>query len=97
MRATLTSRPGFVGSPKRRMPRDHRANVADDDPGRDCRARSWQSRFPPSPEKFTITHGKIPPMNLSILHISDLHHDPENPIRNDVLLDCLVVDLRHYT
>lgn len=36
-------------------------------------------------------------MNLSILHISDLHRDSRNPIRNDVLLDCLEVDRRHYT
>jgi 3',5'-cyclic AMP phosphodiesterase CpdA len=35
-------------------------------------------------------------MKLSVLHISDLHRDPENPIRNDVLLDCLEVDRRHY-
>ena len=35
-------------------------------------------------------------MNLSILHISDLHRDPDNPIRNDVLLDSLEIDRRHY-
>jgi hypothetical protein len=36
-------------------------------------------------------------MNLSILHISDLHRDPDNPIRNDVLLDSLENDQRHYS
>lgn len=36
-------------------------------------------------------------MKLSVLHISDLHRDPENPIRNDVLLDSLDNDRRHYT
>ena len=36
-------------------------------------------------------------MKLSVLHISDLHRDPENPIRNDVLLDSLENDRRHYT
>ncbi|MBI2466703.1 MAG: hypothetical protein HYV62_02610 [Candidatus Rokubacteria bacterium] len=36
-------------------------------------------------------------MKLSVLHISDLHRDPENPIRNDVLLDSLQNDRRHYT
>ena len=36
-------------------------------------------------------------MNLSILHISDLHRDPDNPIRNDVLLDSLENDRRHYS
>ena len=36
-------------------------------------------------------------MNLSILHISDLHRDAENPIRNDVLLDSLENDKRHYS
>ncbi len=35
-------------------------------------------------------------MKLSVLHISDLHRDPENPIRNDVLLDSLENDRRHY-
>jgi Calcineurin-like phosphoesterase len=35
-------------------------------------------------------------MKLSILHISDLHRDPQNPIRNDVLLDSLENDRRHY-
>lgn len=35
-------------------------------------------------------------MNLSILHISDLHRDPDNPIRNDVLLDSLENDRRCY-
>jgi predicted MPP superfamily phosphohydrolase len=34
---------------------------------------------------------------LSILHISDLHRDPDNPIRNDVLLDSLENDRRHYS
>jgi hypothetical protein len=28
-------------------------------------------------------------MKLSVTHISDLHRDPETPIRNDVLLDSL--------
>ena len=36
-------------------------------------------------------------MQLSILHISDLHRDPENPIRNDVLLDSLENDRQHYS
>src|SRR6266704_1127518 len=36
-------------------------------------------------------------MNLSILHLSDLHRDPDNPIRNDVLLDSLKNDGRHYS
>jgi hypothetical protein len=36
-------------------------------------------------------------MRLSVLHISDLHRDPANPIRNDVLLDSLEIDRRHYT
>lgn len=36
-------------------------------------------------------------MKLSVLHISDLHRDHENPIRNDVLLDSLQNDRRHYT
>jgi hypothetical protein len=36
-------------------------------------------------------------MKLSILHISDLHRDPGNPIRNDVLLDSLENDRRHYS
>jgi hypothetical protein len=36
-------------------------------------------------------------MKLSILHISDLHRDPSNPIRNDVLLDSLENDRRHYS
>jgi predicted MPP superfamily phosphohydrolase len=35
-------------------------------------------------------------MNLSVMHISDLHRDPSNPIRNDVLLDSLENDRRHY-
>jgi predicted phosphodiesterase len=34
---------------------------------------------------------------LSILHISDLHRDPENPIGNQPLLDSLENDLRRYT
>lgn len=36
-------------------------------------------------------------MKLSILHISDLHRDPENPIGNDALLDSLENDRRRYT
>lgn len=36
-------------------------------------------------------------MKLCVLHISDLHRDPANPIRNDVLLDSLENDSRHYT
>jgi len=36
-------------------------------------------------------------MKLSVLHISDLHRDPENPIRNDALVDSLEIDRRHYT
>jgi predicted MPP superfamily phosphohydrolase len=35
-------------------------------------------------------------MKLSVLHISDLHRDSNNPIRNDVLLDSLENDRRHY-
>ncbi|MCH8997581.1 MAG: hypothetical protein IID48_04860 [Proteobacteria bacterium] len=31
-------------------------------------------------------------MNLSVLHISDLHRDPANPIRNQVLLDSLEIE-----
>jgi len=36
-------------------------------------------------------------MNLSVLHISDLHRDPANPIRNQVLLDSLERDRDRYT
>lgn len=36
-------------------------------------------------------------MKLSILHISDLHRDPENPIGNKALLDSLENDRRHYS
>jgi predicted MPP superfamily phosphohydrolase len=36
-------------------------------------------------------------VTISILHISDLHRDPANPIRNDVLLNSLDNDHRHYT
>lgn len=36
-------------------------------------------------------------MTLSILHISDLHRDPDNPIRNQVLLDSLERDRDRYT
>jgi predicted MPP superfamily phosphohydrolase len=36
-------------------------------------------------------------MKLSILHISDLHRDPNNPIGNEVLLDSLENDRRRYT
>jgi Calcineurin-like phosphoesterase len=36
-------------------------------------------------------------MKLSILHISDLHRDPHNPIGNEVLLDSLENDRRRYT
>jgi len=36
-------------------------------------------------------------MKLSVLHISDLHRDPANPVRNDVLLDSLENDRRHYS
>ena len=36
-------------------------------------------------------------MNVSILHISDLHRDRNNPIRNDVLLDSLENDCRHFS
>lgn len=35
-------------------------------------------------------------MILSILHISDLHRDPENPIRNHALLDSLEIDRQRY-
>ncbi|KZD08743.1 hypothetical protein AUP43_08245 [Oceanibaculum pacificum] len=33
---------------------------------------------------------------VSILHISDLHRDPDNPIRNDALLDSLENDRKRY-
>ena len=36
-------------------------------------------------------------MKLSILHISDLHRDPANPIRNGVLIDSLERDRDRYT
>ena len=36
-------------------------------------------------------------MKLSVLHISDLHRDPANPIRNQVLLDSLERDRDRYT
>ncbi len=36
-------------------------------------------------------------MKLSVLHISDLQRDPANPIRNDILLDSLENDRRHYS
>lgn len=36
-------------------------------------------------------------MTVSILHISDLHRDPENPISNQALLDSLECDRRRYT
>ncbi len=36
-------------------------------------------------------------MKLTVLHISDLHRDLVNPIRNDVLIDTLQNDERHYT
>jgi predicted MPP superfamily phosphohydrolase len=36
-------------------------------------------------------------MKLSVLHISDLHRDLDNPIRNNVLLDSLENDRRRYT
>ncbi len=36
-------------------------------------------------------------MRLSILHISDLHRDRNNPIRNDVLLNSLENDYRHFS
>lgn len=36
-------------------------------------------------------------MNLSILHISDLHREPSNPIGNQPLLDSLENDRRRYT
>ena len=36
-------------------------------------------------------------MSVSILHISDLHRDPDNPIRNDALLDSLENDRKRYT
>jgi predicted MPP superfamily phosphohydrolase len=35
-------------------------------------------------------------MNVSILHISDLHRDPGNPISNQALLDSLENDRRRY-
>lgn len=35
--------------------------------------------------------------NLSVLHISDLHRDPENPLRNGILLDSLMRDRERYT
>lgn len=36
-------------------------------------------------------------MKLSILHISDLHRDPRNPISNQILIDSLVRDRDRYT
>lgn len=36
-------------------------------------------------------------MVVSILHISDLHRDPDNPIRNEALLDSLENDRKRYT
>lgn len=36
-------------------------------------------------------------MKLSVLHISDLHRDPENPISNHALLDSLENDRDNYT
>ena len=36
-------------------------------------------------------------MNLCVLHISDLHRDPNNPISNSALFDSLENDHRHYT
>jgi 3',5'-cyclic AMP phosphodiesterase CpdA len=36
-------------------------------------------------------------MTLSVLHISDLHRDPANPIGNQVLLDSLERDRDRYT
>lgn len=36
-------------------------------------------------------------MKLSILHISDLHRDPKNPILNSALLDSLENDRHHYS
>jgi predicted MPP superfamily phosphohydrolase len=36
-------------------------------------------------------------MNVSILHISDLHRDPDNPISNQALLDSLENDRRRYS
>jgi 3',5'-cyclic AMP phosphodiesterase CpdA len=36
-------------------------------------------------------------MKLSVLHISDLHRDPANPIGNAALLDSLVIDRDRYT
>jgi 3',5'-cyclic AMP phosphodiesterase CpdA len=36
-------------------------------------------------------------MKLSLLHISDLHRDPANPIGNAALLDSLQNDRRRYT
>ncbi len=36
-------------------------------------------------------------MNLGVLHISDLHREPDNPIRNQVLLDSLERDRDRYT
>lgn len=39
----------------------------------------------------------VAPMPLSILHISDLHRDPANPIRNEVLLHSLENDRGRYT
>lgn len=36
-------------------------------------------------------------MKLSVLHISDLHRDPSNPISNQVLLDSLERDRDRYT
>src|SRR5262249_52787434 len=38
-----------------------------------------------------------PAMKISILHISDLHRDPDNPISSDVLIDSLENDRRRYS
>ena len=36
-------------------------------------------------------------MKVSVLHVSDLHRDPANPVRSDVLLDSLENDRQHYS
>ena len=45
--------------------------------------------------RFSAASGKT--MNVSILHISDLHRRDHNVIRNDVLLDSLENDRRHFS
>ena len=36
-------------------------------------------------------------MKISIMHLSDLHRDPNNPISNDALLNSLIQDVENST